>query len=108
MEAMQKNPRLAPFTAEVEERKEETTPPALAAALNRSFAKSLLDYEGTDWKDRLKKEYTDPLTTIGGEQDEMVGECRWAVKALRQKAGILMAVDPKAAAVAAEIRSRTQ
>jgi hypothetical protein len=100
--------RLTKLAVEVADRKEEITPPALAAALNRSFVKSLLDYEGADWKDRLKKEYTDPLTTIGGEQDEMVGECRWAVKALRQKAGILMAVDPKVAPVAAEVRSRTQ
>jgi hypothetical protein len=100
--------RLTKLAVEVAERKEEITPPALAAALNRSFTRTLLDYEGADWKERLKKEYTDPLTTIGGEQDEMVGECRWAVKALRQKAGILMAVDPKAAAVAAEVRARTQ
>ena len=108
MEAMRKNPKLAPFAAEVAERKEETTPPALAAALNRTFLKTLLDYEGADWKDRIKKEYTDPLTAIGGEQDEMVGECRWVVKALRQKAGLLIATDPKAAAVATEVRSRTQ
>jgi len=100
--------RLTKLAVEVAERKEEITPPALAAALNRSFVKALLDYEGADWKDRLKKEYTDPLTVIGGEQDEMVGECRWAVKAIRQKAGILMAVDPKVAPVAAEVRSRTQ
>ena len=30
------------------------------------------------------------------------------VKALRQKAGILMATDPKVAPVAAEVRARTQ
>jgi hypothetical protein len=84
------------------------TPPALAAQLNREFSKTLLGYEGADWKERLKKEYTDPLTAIGGEQDEMVGECRWVVKALRQKAGILMALDPKAATLAAEVRNRTQ
>ncbi len=108
MESMAKNPRLAPFAAEVAERKEETTPPALAAALNRTFQKTLLGYDGADWKERLKKEYTDPLTAIGGEQDEMVGECRWVVKALRQKAGLLIATDPKAAAVATEVRSRTQ
>jgi len=108
LEAMKKNPKLAPFAAEVEERKEETTPPALAAALNRYFLKTFLDYEGADWKDRLKKEYTDPLTAIGGEQDEMVGECRWVVKALRQRAGILMATDPKVAPTAAEVRARTQ
>ena len=51
--------------------------------------------------------YTKPLTTIGGEQDEMVGECRWVVKALRQKAGILLASDPRLGPVAAEIRDRT-
>lgn len=108
MESMRKNPKLAPFAAEVAERKEETTPPALAAALNRAFLKTLLDYEGADWKDRIKKEYTDPLTAIGGEQDEMVGECRCVVKALRQKAGLLVATDPQAAPVASEIRARTQ
>jgi hypothetical protein len=95
--------------AKVVERKEEPTPPALAAQLNRDFiAKGLLGYEGKDWKEKIKKEYTDPLTQIGGQQDEMVGECRWVVKALRQKAGILMATDPRMAPIAAEIRVRTQ
>lgn len=108
MESIRKNPKLAPTAAEVDARKEEPTPPALAAQLNIDFRKTLLDYEGTDWKDRLKKDYTDPLTAIGGEQDEMVGECRWVVKALRQKAGLLMAMDPKAAPLAAEVRARTQ
>jgi hypothetical protein len=87
---------------------EKPTPSALAAELNRGFvAKGLLDYTGADWQAKLKKEYTDPLTQIGGQQDEMVGECRWVVKALRQKAGILMATDPRLAPVAAEIRART-
>ncbi len=85
------------------------TPPILAAQLNRDFiAKGLLDYSGADWEAKLKKEYTDPLTQIGGQQDEMVGECRWVVKALRQKAAMLMASDPRMAPVAAEIRARTQ
>jgi len=108
IESIRKNPKLLPIAAGVSERKEDVTPPALAAQLNREFSKTLLDYEGADWKERLKKEYTDPLTAIGGEQDEMVGECRWVVKALRQKAGILMALDPKAAPLAAEVRNRTQ
>lgn len=108
LKSIQRNPKLAPIAAAVAERKEEATPPALAAELNREFSKSLLEYEGADWKDRLRKEYTDPLTAIGGEQDEMVGECRWVVKALRQKAGILMATDPRAATLAAEVRTRTQ
>ena len=64
--------------------------------------------QSLDWKATLVKEYTEPLTTIGGQQDEMVGECRWVVKALRQKAGILLATDPRMAPIAAEIRARTQ
>jgi len=108
LEAIRKNPKLQPIAAELAERKEEPTPPLLAAQLNRDFSKTLLDYEGADWKERLKKEYTDPLTAIGGEQDEMVGECRWVVKALRQKAALLMALEPKVAPLAAEIRARTQ
>ncbi len=108
IESIRKNPKLAPYAAEVERRGEAVTPPTLAAQLNREFAKTLLDYEGADWKDRLKKEYTDPLTAIGGEQDEMVGECRWVVKAIRQKAAILLAQDPKLAPLAAEVRARTQ
>src|SRR5262249_4155971 len=55
---------------------EEPTPPALAAQLNREFvANGLLELTATDWREKLKKEYTDPLTVIGGQQDEMVGEC---------------------------------
>jgi hypothetical protein len=109
MDRIRKHPTLQVIAKEVEERKEEVTPPALAAQLNRDFlAKGLQDYAGADWKDKLKKEYTDPLTAIGGSQDDMVGECRWVVKALRQKAGILMATDPKMAPVAMEIRARTQ
>src|SRR5579862_1492564 len=108
LESIRKNPKLQSIASAVAERKEDVTPPALAAQLNREFSITLLDYEGADWKDRLKKEYTDPLTAIGGEQDEMVGECRWVVKALRQKAGILMAMDPKVATLAAEVRNRTQ
>ncbi len=109
MEAILKHPTLKELAAKIAERKEEATPPALAAQLNREFiAKGLLDYAGADWQARIKKEYTDPLTTIGGQQDEMVGECRWVVKALRQKAGILQATDPAFAPIAAEIRARTQ
>ncbi len=45
---------------------------------------------------------------IGDNQDELSAECRWAVKTLRQRAGILMALDPRVAPIAAEIRTRTQ
>jgi hypothetical protein len=109
MERIRKHPTLSQIAGKVADRKEEPTPPALAAELNREFIeKGLHEYEKSDWKDQLKKEYTDPLTAIGGSQDDMVGECRWVVKALRQKAAILMATDPRMAGVAAEIRARTQ
>jgi hypothetical protein len=76
-------------------------------ALNDDFRKNVRDHTGADLKDRLKK-YTDELTRIGGNQDKLVMECRWIVKALRQKAGLLMALDPKAAPVAEEVRIKTQ
>jgi hypothetical protein len=105
MEKIRKHPTLAGVAATLTE----PAPPDLAAELNRQFlAKGLHAYEGADWKEKLKTEYTDPLTAIGGSQDDMVGECRWVVKALRQKAGLLMATDPRMAQIAAEIRARTQ
>jgi hypothetical protein len=109
MKAILQHQTLKHAAAKVEEQKTELTPPALAAELNREFiANGLVGYAGKDWKERIKKEYTDPLTQIGGQQDEMVGECRWVVKALRQKVGMLMATDPRMAPIAAEIRARTQ
>ncbi len=103
-----KNKLLQEVVARLLARGEEPTPPALAAELNRDFLKTLAGYEGADWKERLKKDYFDGLTHIGGQQDELVGECRWVVKALRQKAGLAMASDPKAAPAAAELRARAQ
>src|SRR5262249_44937686 len=109
LKAILQHQTLKQVAAKVEEQKTEPTPPALAAELNREFiVNGLLGYDGKDWKERIKKEYTDPLTQIGGQQDEMVGECRWVVKALRQKAGMLMATNPRMAPIAAEIRVRTQ
>src|SRR5262249_47046444 len=109
LQTILKDPVLKPTVSKTVEEHVDPTPPALAAQLNRDFvAKGLLDYQGTDWQDKLKKEYTDPLTHIGGPQDDMVGECRWVVKALRQKAAMLMATDPRMASIATEIRARTQ
>jgi hypothetical protein len=108
MEQLRVHKMIQAVLARTQEAKIEPTPPHLAAELNREFRASLLDYDAADWKDRIKKEYTDPLTAIGGAQDEMVGECRWVVKALRQKAGILLATDPRMATIASELRSRTQ
>jgi hypothetical protein len=109
LQAILKDPVLKSTVSKVVEEHVDPTPPALAAQLNRDFiAKGLPDYQSADWEATLKREYTDPLTHIGGQQDEMVGECRWVVKALRQKAAMLMATDPRMAGIAAEVRPRTQ
>ncbi|HVE40993.1 MAG TPA: hypothetical protein VNM14_13950 [Planctomycetota bacterium] len=112
------NPEAAAFLAEMDaiaaqieerlgERQERIKAPSDVMVLNDEFRKNVRDYEGADLKDRLKK-YTDELTRIGGNQDKLVMECRWIVKALRQKAGLAMALDPKIAPLAEDVRTRTQ
>src|SRR5262249_8698128 len=81
--------------------------PAFVAELNADFRKNILDYDGPDALERCQK-YGKVLTDIGGSQDELVGECRWIVRTLRQRAGIMVSVDPKVAPIANEIRTRTQ
>jgi hypothetical protein len=77
------------------------------AQMNEGFRKNVLGDYGPGALAKCKA-YGDALVEVGGNQDELAGECRWVVKALRQRAGILMALDPRVAPVAAEIRVRTQ
>ncbi len=88
-------------------REDKMKTPDHVAKMNEDFRRDVLDYEGKDALDRCMK-YALALVVIGDNQDELSGECRWVVKALRQKAGLLMAADPRLAPIAAEIRSRTQ
>jgi hypothetical protein len=81
--------------------------PEDATQLVDDFRKNLIGYEGDDALAKCKK-ITAALVGIGGAQDELVGECRVAVKILRQRAGLAMAIDPRTASVAREIRRRTQ
>jgi hypothetical protein len=81
--------------------------PEFVAELNADFRKNIMDYDGPDALERCQK-YGKILTDIGGNQDELVGECRWIVRTLRQRAGIMVSVDPKLAPIANEIRTRTQ
>ena len=81
--------------------------PAHVAAMNAEFRKNVLDDDGPDALARCRA-YTKALVTIGDGQDELSGECRWVVKALRQKAGLLTAQDPRLAAITAVVRARTQ
>jgi hypothetical protein len=88
-------------------RKDHIKTPEHVVAMIADFRKNVLDYEGPDALDRCKG-FTIPLQRIGDNQDELSGELRWAVRTLRQRAGIRSAIDPRVAQIAAEIRARTQ
>jgi hypothetical protein len=81
--------------------------PEHVVKMNEDFRKNVLGYDGPDAVQRCRA-YTQALVRIGDNQDELSGECRWAIKALRQRAGILLALDPRVAPLAQEIRARTQ
>jgi hypothetical protein len=91
----------------VADRADKIKTPDHVAAMNEDFRKNVRNDDGPEALAKCKK-YAAALVEIGGNQDELVGECRWVVKALRQKAGLLLAQEPRAAAVATEIRTRTQ
>jgi hypothetical protein len=118
--AEQKNahPELTEFITEMDKiaqeidarlaaRKDKIQTPDHVAAMNEDFRKNVLDDDGPDAAAKSKK-YAEALVVIGDNQDELSGECRYVVRALRQKAGIMLATNPQAATVAAEIRKRTQ
>lgn len=90
-----------------EQRKDKIHSIAYANDLIKNFRKTMVDYEGEDALAKCKK-FTAALVDIGGNQDELVGECRVAVKLLRQHAALAMAVNPDVAPYAKEIRRRTQ
>jgi hypothetical protein len=77
------------------------------AKLFAQFRKELLENEGPDALEKCKA-WTDALVSVGGTQDELVAHCRWVVKNVRQKAGLIMVQDPKAAPVATEVRAKAQ
>lgn len=114
----QARPEIADFLSEMETlagridaavaaRKDGIYTPEYATGLVDEFRASLVGYEGGDALKKCKK-ITAGFVQIGGNQDELVGECRMAVRILRQKAALAMAADPRTAPVANEIRARTQ
>jgi len=117
-EQQQSHPELAAFIAEMDTltrqiddrvaaHGDEIKTPEYVARMNEDFRKQVRDDEGPDALKKCKA-YARALVEIGGSQDELVGECRWVVKTLRQRAGILIAQDARAAPIASEIRARTQ
>jgi hypothetical protein len=112
------HPELASFLDEMESlarviqnyyerRQAEIRTPEYVIGLTDEFRKNVLDYEGDDALDKCNR-ITNAIVQVGGNQDELVGECRMAVKVLRQRAGMAMATDPRTAPIAREIRRRTQ
>ncbi|MBM3333610.1 hypothetical protein FJY63_03015 [Candidatus Sumerlaeota bacterium] len=88
-------------------RRDKIKTPDDAAKMVEEFRKTVLDYQGDDALAKCKR-FTEGWVEIGGNQDELVGECRWAIKMLRQRAGLIMAAEPRMAEVAREIRRRSQ
>lgn len=111
-------PELADFLSEMETltaridaavaaRKDGIHTPQYATALVDRFRATLIGYRGDDALEKCKK-ITAGFVQIGGNQDELVGECRMAVRILRQRAALALAADLRTAPVAREIRARTQ
>ena len=88
-------------------RKDAIKTPAYARKMCDEFRRTMIDYEGDDAAARCKA-FTKALVEIGGNQDELAGECRWAMKMIRQQAGLMAVREPRLAKVAADIRRRAQ
>ena len=112
------HPELAEFLAEMERstraidaafqrRSASIKTPQYVVDLTDKFRATLLDNEGDEALQQCTA-ITHAIVDVGGNQDELVGECRNAVKVLRQRAGLAMASHPPAAEIAKELRSRTQ
>jgi hypothetical protein len=71
------------------------------------FRRELLGNDAPDAAERVKQ-WGDALTDVGGNQDELVGHCRWVVKNVRQKAGLILVQEPKLAALMGEVRAKAQ
>jgi hypothetical protein len=81
--------------------------PAEAEEMAGKFRATLLGYEGQDALEKCKA-FTSAWVDIGGNQDNLVGECRLAVKVLHQQAGLIMAQDPRVGEISREVRRRCQ
>ncbi len=65
-------------------RRDHIKTPDEAAAMIEAFRKDGLDDDGPNAYEKCRK-FTNAIVDIGGNQDELVGECRLAVKILRQR-----------------------
>jgi hypothetical protein len=88
-------------------RRSQIKTPEEAAAMIEAFRKDGLDDTSPGAFDKCKK-FTASIVDIGGNQDELVGECRLAVRILRQRAALAAAGEARLAEISREIRSRSQ
>ncbi|MBV8879602.1 MAG: hypothetical protein JO332_06560 [Planctomycetaceae bacterium] len=98
---------LGEIDASIASKRDQIKTPAEHATLFAEFRKSWLGNDSPEALEGCRK-WTEALVDVGGTQDELVAHCRWVVKNVRQKAGLLMVQDPKAAPVAAEVRAKAQ
>jgi len=90
-----------------EARKARIKTPEYAQDLADRFRATLLDYEGPDAFQKCRQ-FTKAWVEIGSNQDELVGECRWIMKMIRQRAGLIMARQPRMADICTEVRRRAR
>ncbi|RJP29947.1 MAG: hypothetical protein C4527_10745 [Candidatus Omnitrophota bacterium] len=91
----------------ISNRQEKIHTPEYAEKLVQDFRDALIDSTADDAYQQCQK-ITAGFVEIGGNQDELVGECRMVVKLLRQRAGLETTVNPAVSEIAQEIRNRTQ
>jgi hypothetical protein len=91
----------------VAQRRDLIKTPQYAEQLAEQFRQTVLDKDDADAPARCQK-ITAAWVEMGGNQDHLAGECRWAVKFLRQRAGLLMAEDPRLSDICHEVMSRAQ
>ena len=89
------------------ERKAAIRTPDEVAETVAEFRKTVLTATGAPATEQCRK-YTLAWVEVGGNQDELVGECRWAARMLRQRAALMLAAEPRLAEVAHEVRQRCQ
>ena len=98
---------LSEIDASIASKMDKIRTPEEHAKMFAQFRKEMLDNDAPDALEKCKA-WTDALVSVGGTQDELVAHCRWVVKNVRQKAGLIMVQDPKAAPLATEIRAKAQ
>lgn len=91
----------------IEERSLGIKTPEYAERLVNQFREDVATYTGADAEMKCKN-LTENFVHIGENQDELVAECRLAVRLLRQNAALGLTQHPEAADIVNEIRKRTQ